>query len=97
MLTLRNLKTKIKLQNQEAYEIPCKECDKTYIGQTNRRVNARSDQNPVRKMDTKSFLPEHVKNNFHTIDFDNTKMLDNEKHRTMSREPIKIEQPKHYG
>ncbi|GLV44627.1 uncharacterized protein CBL_02857 [Carabus blaptoides fortunei] len=35
---LRNPKTKIPLETEEVYEIPCFNCEKSYIGQSNRRI-----------------------------------------------------------
>lgn len=37
---LTNAKTKIQLEIQGVYEISCKDCERRYVGQTNRRINA---------------------------------------------------------
>lgn len=92
---LRNPKTKIPLENQGVYEIPCLNCERTYIGQTNRRVNARRDEhkNSVRKDEKTSSLAQHVKETSHTIDFSNTKLLANIEYTKtrIIREAIEIE------
>lgn len=41
---LGNPKTKIPLENQGVYEVPCRDCEKKYIGQTNRRINVRTEE-----------------------------------------------------
>lgn len=92
---LRNPKTKIALESQGVYEIPCLDCDQTYIGQTNRRVNVRKEehQNSVRKNEKTSSLAQHVSATSHNIDFQNTKVLANIEHlkSRIIREAIEIE------
>lgn len=72
-----NHKDKIPFEDQGVYEIPCKDCEKTYIGQTNRRINVRIEEhkNSVKQKQTTSSLAQHILETGHKIDFDNTKTL----------------------
>ncbi|CAH0551594.1 unnamed protein product [Brassicogethes aeneus] len=53
--------------------IRCKDCDQTYIGQTNRRINEK-------KNIVTSSLTHHVSSTSHNIDFQNTKVFSNVEH-----------------
>ena len=48
---LGNPKDKIRLENHGVYSIPCGDCEKHYIGQSNRRISARVQEhkNSVKK------------------------------------------------
>lgn len=74
---LRGPKQKIPLESHGVYEIPCKDCEKSYVGQTSRRINVRVKEhsNNVRRRATTSALANHVVEFGHTIDFDNTRTL----------------------
>ena len=92
---LINPKDKIPLENQGVYEIPCKDCDRSYVGQSNRKISARRDEhmNDVKRKVTTSSLAQHVINTGHNIDFENTKTLhrcENYSKRII-REAIEIE------
>ena len=93
--TLPNPKTKIPLEGQGVYEIPCRDCSQSYIGQTNRRINVRRDEhaNAVAKDERTSSLAQHVKATGHTIEFEKTKILANieQKTKRIIREAIEIE------
>ncbi|KAJ7309906.1 hypothetical protein JRQ81_007994 [Phrynocephalus forsythii] len=67
---LRNPKDKIELENQGVYEIPCKVCPATYIGQTNRRISARIAEHKNA----------HIKTTGHEIDFERTKLISKTEH-----------------
>nr|XP_023024234.1 uncharacterized protein LOC111512359 [Leptinotarsa decemlineata] len=92
---LRNPKDQIPLESQGVYEVPCHDCDRTYIGQTNRRINIRKDKHKlaVKGKITTSSLFQHVLQTGHNINFDNTKILaSNENfHSRTIREAIEIE------
>ncbi|KAJ7309523.1 hypothetical protein JRQ81_007569 [Phrynocephalus forsythii] len=79
---LRNPKDKIELENQGVYEIPCKVCPATYIGQTNRRISARiaEHKNAVKKEEKSSSLFQHIKTTGHEIDFERTKLISKTEH-----------------
>ena len=63
------------------YKINCQDCDSNYIGQSYRKLSFRLSEHRgyVRKNCEKSVLARHAINSGHTIDFDNIKILDNEK------------------
>lgn len=92
-------KDRVPLENQGVYEIPCKGCERTYIGQTNRRIAVRAAEhkNDVRNKTTTSSLTEHVLATGHAIDFENTKTL--AKHTNLTariiREAIEIDKRPH--
>ena len=65
------------------YSIPCKECEIKYIGETGRSLETRQKehQRSVRLAKTKdSALAEHVYNNNHSIDWNNSKISNKESH-----------------
>ncbi|KAF2892433.1 hypothetical protein ILUMI_13739 [Ignelater luminosus] len=92
---LPNFKTKINLENQGVYKIPCGNCDRSYVGQTNRRTNMRKEehQNAVQRNEKTSSLAQHAKATSHTINFENTRSIANIEHKTkrIIREAIEIE------
>ncbi|XP_077778802.1 uncharacterized protein LOC144326219 [Podarcis muralis] len=96
---LRNPKDKIQLENQGVYEIPCKVCPATYIGQTNRRINARiaEHKNAVKKEEKTSSLFQHMKETGHEINFADSKLLSNMEHhhKRIIMEAIEIEKHPH--
>lgn len=96
---LHNPKDKIRLEHQGVYEVPCGECEKTYIGQTNRRINVRNEEhkNAVKKKELTSSLTQHFLSSGHTIDFDNTKSLARVEYLQdrITREAIEIEKRPH--
>uniref|UniRef100_A0A670YCL4 Acyl-CoA thioesterase 12 n=1 Tax=Pseudonaja textilis TaxID=8673 RepID=A0A670YCL4_PSETE len=79
---LRNPKDKNQLENQGVYEIPCNNCPATYIGQTNRRINARiaEHKNAIRREENTSSLFQHLKATGHEINFKGTKLISNTEH-----------------
>ena len=67
------------LQPGAIYSIPCGSCDQVYIGETGRTLKKRTSEHQ-RDTDSgntqKSAVAEHVWQNQHNIDWDNTKILD---------------------
>lgn len=88
-------KEKIPLECQGVYEIPCADCDKTYVGQTNRRISVRREEHvlAVHKKTKTSSLVQHIDATGHKINFDGTKMLAKIEHfkKRITREAIEIE------
>ncbi|KAG5886168.1 hypothetical protein JTB14_024848 [Gonioctena quinquepunctata] len=72
---LRSPKDNIANESQGIYEIPCSECPRTYIGQTNRGVTSRVYEHPlaVRLLDPSSAPSKHNEETGHIIDFDHTR------------------------
>lgn len=74
------LKTKIPNEKMSdvVYEIPCKGCPGVYIGQTSQYVHKRLDGHKFNKHE-KTALKQHVKETNHQFDYDNTRVLKQEK------------------
>lgn len=96
---LRNIKDHCPLEVHGVYEIPCGSCTKTYVGQTNRRVSSRIYEHKiaVRNKDKSSTLAQHVIEHNHTIDFDSSVVLAQEKYTVprIYREAIEITRRSH--
>ena len=63
------------------YQVPCKNCEESYIGQTKRNINTRLKEHrtAVKKgRIQKSALSEHVMNKVHLIDWQNAKIIQQE-------------------
>lgn len=62
------------------YKINCKNCDKSYIGETKRHLHKRVDDHKryVRNNDEKSVIALHCVQNNHSFDFDKVSILDSE-------------------
>lgn len=92
---LQTPKDRINLEEQGVYEIPCRMCPASYIGQTNRRMSVRRDEhsNLVAKKERTSSLYQHQAATGHDIDFEGTKMLAKIEHQNkrIIREAIEIE------
>lgn len=77
------LKTKLdtKEKSNIVYEIPCTECDQTYIGQTSRNTIGRitSHKSDCRRGVKSCALSDHVLDKNHLMDYSNTKILLTEK------------------
>jgi len=77
------------------YQIPCGDCDKSYIGQTGRQLGERLKEHkstaPSRKP---SAVAEHKSEAHHDIDWDSTKVLDKDDREfpRLVREAIQIRQ-----
>ena len=90
---LRNPKHQINLENQGVYSKPCGTCGLKYVGQTNRRISARVNENKlsIKNEQTTSALFIHQHETNHKID--NTKQIVNVDHykTRLIREAIEIE------
>jgi hypothetical protein len=66
-----------KEDNKLIYRIPCKNCDLSYIGETNRTKNIRMKvhQNDIRNCKENSHVAQHVLETRHSFDFDNVETL----------------------
>lgn len=72
-------RTPIDLQSNVIYQIPCKNCDKSYIGQTGRYLNTRKKEH-IRDVKNKNkinitSLVEHCKDFDHEFNFEETKII----------------------
>ena len=54
------------------YEVPCKDCSKTYIGETKRTLNVRLSEykQVVKRGDPKNGIAVHAHESHHSIDWD---------------------------
>jgi hypothetical protein len=96
---LRNFKNIEPLSSQGIYEIPCHNCEKVYIGKTNRKISARVAEHEVdvRNKKTTSTLAVHVMTEGHRINFSGTRSVASIQHETprVYREAIEIERRPH--
>lgn len=69
------------------YRIPCKDCDKAYIGKTTQFLEKRLYQHGynIRKKDNKTALCQHSVNLNHSFDFENVSVLVGEKNDEILR------------
>lgn len=92
---LGNPKDKIYLENQGVYSISCGNCNKSYIGQTNRRISARLQEHKlnIKNKQTASALYTHERETGHKIDLNSCKQIANIDHykTRIIREAIEIE------
>lgn len=83
VLTLNSLHSKLKdktpltLRSNVVYRIPCKNCNKSYIGQTSRPIKDRISlhKSDCRLHPERCALAEHVIDAGHQMDFDSVKVL----------------------
>lgn len=73
-------KTPILLKSNVVYSIPCRDCEKVYVGQTGQWLKSRlaSHRSEIRNDKRCCALSAHANNHSHTVDFDNVKVLDTE-------------------
>jgi hypothetical protein len=59
------------------YQIPCKDCEKVYIGETSKTVKSRitEHKNAIKREDSRSLPAAHVINNDHSFDWTKTTVL----------------------
>jgi hypothetical protein len=92
---LKSGKDNIDLEGRGVYEVPCGDCNQTYIGQTGRNMTARLQEHrlAVRRDHTTSSLAEHVRENEHLINFSGMRCLSsvNRFSERFVREAIEIE------
>jgi len=77
------------------YELSCKDCDSTYVGQTKKKLNTRVTEhkrNINKKNGKLSVISEHRLENNHEFDWDNPMVLDRDKfyYRRLISEMINI-------
>lgn len=77
-----NLKSKTPTEKESSvvYEINCKDCDKSYIGQTKRYLQERIKSHKYDKKE-KTALHKHMEDTGHIFDFENPRVLAKEKNR----------------
>lgn len=96
---LRSVKDRIPLEEKGVYEVPCGDCEKTYVGQTSRHMSTRlrEHRRAVDQGQSTSSLFQHFEKTAHTIDFDGIKSLAAVSHYTARtiREAIEIERRPH--
>lgn len=99
--TSTKAKTPRDLESHTVYKIPCKNCDKFYIGQTGRYLrtrlkeherDVRNSQNPLRQKTNVTALAEHAFDHNHSFNFTDTKMIGKEINLTkrLLREMVEI-------
>ena len=83
--TLRTALTHVKGKHKNAdkgivYQIPCGDCDKSYIGETGRpfAVRMKEHQRAVKHEDMKNANAVHSIQKSHSIDWDNARIIDRE-------------------
>jgi len=69
------------------YSIPCNDCDKSYIGETSQNLYKRMKQHEydVKNKKTNTGLASHVKEENHSMNINNVKILDKERNVTKRR------------
>ena len=73
---LQNPKDRIHLEGQGVYQIPCKNCDRSYIGHSGRNIRQRVREHElaVAKQEDNTSPTKHAKETGHTFDFKITKI-----------------------
>ena len=64
------------------YKLCCNDCDATYVGQTKRQLRTRVNEhrnNIKLSSDRHSVISEHIINETHTFNWENTRILDHER------------------
>jgi hypothetical protein len=83
-MTLRNIflprqkgNDETKQQKKLVYAINCKDCEKRYIGETNRKMITRMNEhkNDIKKDKLTSLIAQHCNTNHHRMDFENAEAL----------------------
>jgi len=84
--TLRQALTRVKTATPEMkkkeviYEVPCMDCDKSYIGETGRSLQKRLTEHKaaVRKGVSKNGIAVHVQKHDHRVDWEAARIIDQE-------------------
>ena len=65
------------------YQIPCRDCEKVYIGETSKTIKSRitEHKNAIKREDVRSIPAKHVIENDHRFDWTNVKVLNHGKTR----------------
>lgn len=81
-------------QSGVVYRIQCKDCQATYVGETERPLGSRVSEH---KKDSKSVVHSHIQDTGHQVDFSNTKILSRESNwfRRGVKEAIHISTTEH--
>ena len=63
------------------YQINCKDCDHSYVGQIKRKLKTRLKEhiNDLKKVNSYSVISNHRSDTNHVMDWDNAKILDSER------------------
>ena len=84
--TLRQVLTRVKNKIPQekrkgvVYEIPCEECEQSYVGETGRTLKKRIEEHKtaVKKEDKRNGVAVHVKKTKHQINWEGAKVISNE-------------------
>jgi len=70
-------------KSEVIYKINCKDCNKSYIGQTKRFIRTRTNEhrNDIKNKNTKTGLAHHALMEGHSFDLENPIILDTESHK----------------
>ena len=86
---LMKVKTRIPEENKRdiVYQIPCLDCESSYIGETGRKLKKRITEHKaaVRRGDKNSGIAVHVWEQQHHVDWEGAKIIDFEPHYTKRR------------
>jgi hypothetical protein len=76
-LPLQNDQDELKKKNKLIYKIPCFNCDKCYIGETNREKETRMKEHKsdIRKCNESLNVVKHANEEKHSFDFTNSETL----------------------
>ena len=78
--TLMKVKTPRKDMKKDVYEVPCMDCDTSYIGETGRDLHKRIVEHKatVRRKDDKNGIAVHANGHNHQVDWEGAKVLEQE-------------------
>ena len=80
--TLVNVKNRVPEEKRTGvvYEVPCRDCDHVYIGETGRTLKKRLAEHKltVRRFDEKNGIAVHVHQHDHHIDWESARVVGNE-------------------
>ena len=80
MLTRVKNKTPHEKRKGVVYEIPCEECEQSYVGETGRTLKKRIEEHKtaVKKEDKRNGVAVHVKTTKHQINWEGARVISNE-------------------
>ena len=83
--TLRQALVKVKtlrdyVEKKDVYEVPCMDCDKSYIGKTERNLKKQIVEHKyaVKRKDDKNGIAVHANDHNHRVDWEGAKVLEEE-------------------